>query len=248
MQSTGCSSSGGRPLVVEDDQREFEPLKVGRRLQIGRLDDRIGVAPDIDDLADQQPLGVGRADAAAKLDAGRHDLFAQGDRHARVDLVHDQDPAQLAHDLPRRGARSDLADDRRGRVGHEHDGRAVRADLGDPPGQRATTGDHDITHRDPVIGALVQPHHPPELGRLAHDHAGGHGPVVEAGAQLEQAGQRLILATDLLESRVLAREAVVLGAKGSVVRAQSVDLGDGRSDGGDPPATPSRAPWIGRNA
>ena len=64
-------------LVVGDDEHELEPVQVGRRLQVGGLDDVVGVAPDVDDLADEQALGVRRADAAAELDAGGDDLDAE---------------------------------------------------------------------------------------------------------------------------------------------------------------------------
>ena len=65
----------------------------------------LAIAPDVDDLADEEALGVGRADAAAELDAGGHDLVADGDRLAGVDLAHDQDAAELADDLAGRGVR-----------------------------------------------------------------------------------------------------------------------------------------------
>ena len=77
----------------------------GGRLEEGGLDDVVGVALDVDDLADEQALRVRRADAAAELDPGGHDLVADRDLLARVDLAHDQDAAELADDLAGRGVR-----------------------------------------------------------------------------------------------------------------------------------------------
>ena len=40
----------------------------------------------------------------------------------------------------------------------------VGTDLGDPPGERPTGRDRDVTDRDPVVGALVEHDEPTELG------------------------------------------------------------------------------------
>ena len=61
-------------LVVEDHQHVLERVEVGGRLQEGGLDDVVRVAPDVDHLADEQALGIRRADAARERDAGCHDL------------------------------------------------------------------------------------------------------------------------------------------------------------------------------
>ena len=65
-------------LVVEDDQHVLELVEVRRRLEERGLDDIVGIALDVDDLADEQALRVGRADPAGELDAGRDDLVARG--------------------------------------------------------------------------------------------------------------------------------------------------------------------------
>src|SRR5689334_1731280 len=54
-------------LVVRDDEQRLELVEVGGRLEVGCLDDRVGVTLDIDDLADEEALRVGRAHAARKL-------------------------------------------------------------------------------------------------------------------------------------------------------------------------------------
>ena len=69
-QSIGCSLGRRQAaLVVEDDEHVLELLEVRRRLEEGGLDDAVRVAPDVDDLADQEALRVRRADAAGELDA-----------------------------------------------------------------------------------------------------------------------------------------------------------------------------------
>jgi hypothetical protein len=57
---------------------------------------------DIDHLADEEPLGVGRAHPPAQLDPGRHDFLAEVDLDSRIDVAHHKDAAQLANDLARR--------------------------------------------------------------------------------------------------------------------------------------------------
>ena len=142
-----------------------------RGLEEGGLDDVVRVALDVDDLADEQALGIRRADPAAELDAGGHDLVADRDRLARVDLAHDQHAAELADDLARRGVGRQLADDRRAAVGQQDDLGAGGPDLDHPPGERATRRDDDVPDGDAVVAALVEDDEPPELGRFAADHA-----------------------------------------------------------------------------
>jgi hypothetical protein len=45
-------------LVVEDHEHVLELLEVGRRLQVGGLDDAVRVAPDVDHLAQEEALRV----------------------------------------------------------------------------------------------------------------------------------------------------------------------------------------------
>ena len=158
-------------LVVGDDQHELELVELCGRLEVGGLDDVVGVAPDVDDLADEQALRVGRADAAAQLDAGGHDLVADRDGLARVDLAHDQDAAELSDDLAGRRVRGQLADDGRSAVGQQDDLGTGRSDLDDPTDQGATGRDRHVADGDPVVGPLVEHDQPPELGRLARDDA-----------------------------------------------------------------------------
>src|SRR5258705_11606932 len=72
-------------LVVEDDEDVLDLVEVGGRREIGGLDDAVGVAPDVDDLADQEALRIGRTDAATELDARGQDFLAELDRLRRVD-------------------------------------------------------------------------------------------------------------------------------------------------------------------
>src|SRR5688572_14462164 len=90
-------------FVVGDHEYELELVEVGRRLQIGRLDHRVRVAPDVDDLPDEQALRIGRSDAATQLEPGRDDLVALDDDLAGVDLLHHEHTAELTDDLTPRG-------------------------------------------------------------------------------------------------------------------------------------------------
>src|SRR5207344_3333512 len=76
-------------LVVGHDEEVFELVEVGRRLEEGGLDDVVRVALDVDHLADEQAFRIWRAHPATELDARGHDLVADRDRLARVDLAHD---------------------------------------------------------------------------------------------------------------------------------------------------------------
>ena len=73
--------------------------------------------------------------------------------------------------------------------------------------------DHDVTLLDALLAAAVDGHGSPELRRLAGDDRRGDRLVVEAGLQLEQPGQEIVLALRLLEARVLDPQAVVLLAE-----------------------------------
>ena len=72
----GCSESGSVPsgfvtvrrlvdgfgqaaAIVDDHQQVLEVVEVERRIEERGLDDRVGVAVDVDDLADQEALWVG---------------------------------------------------------------------------------------------------------------------------------------------------------------------------------------------
>ena len=237
----GCSPSGSVPsvgtvngllvdgrqaaLVIEDDEHVLEAFEVRRRLQERGLHDVVRVALDVDDLADDEALGVGRANAAAELDAGGHDLVAQGDLGARVDLGHRQGVGEVALDLAGRGTRQ-LADDRGLAVGQQHDRRTVRADRGHPTGERAAGCHDDIAHGDAGLGALVEGDGPPEFGRLAGDDRRRGRLELEPGPELEQAGQQLVLSAGLGEAVILGLQPIVLGAQRLVVGPQAVDVAD----------------------
>ena len=115
VQSIGCSLDRRQAaLVVEDDEHVLELVEVGGRLQVGGLDDRVRVAPDVDDLADQQALGIRRADAAARARC-RPSRPRRRARSVSVESICSMtsDAAELADDLAGRGARRQLADDGR---------------------------------------------------------------------------------------------------------------------------------------
>ena len=111
---------------------------------------------------DQEALGVRRADPVAELDAGGHDLVARSTFSVESIWLIDQDAAELADDLARRGVRGQLADDGRARVGQQHDLRDRRSDIGHPAGQRAAGRHHDVADRDAVVGAVVEDDQAPE--------------------------------------------------------------------------------------
>ena len=140
-------------LVVRDDQDVLQLVQIDGRLEVSRLDDRVGVAPDVDDLADQQPLGVRRTDAAAELDSGRDHLVADLGPFRRVDVLHDQDAAELADTSPV-AARSDLADHRRARVVHQPDAGEV---AGRPSVTRPASAPPAAITTSPDGDALVRP-------------------------------------------------------------------------------------------
>src|SRR5207245_1695383 len=128
-----------------DHQNVLQLVEVDRGLQVRGLDDRVRVPPDVDYLADQQPLRIGRANAAAQLDAGRHDLVADLRPLCGVDVLHHEHAAELADDLAPCRRCLDLAHDRRLGVVHQPHGCEVRADVDDPPGERTAGCDHDVT-------------------------------------------------------------------------------------------------------
>src|SRR5689334_15189890 len=60
-------------LVIQDHEHELELVEIGGGLEIRGLDDGVRIAPHIDDLADQETLGIGRTDTATQLDTRRDD-------------------------------------------------------------------------------------------------------------------------------------------------------------------------------
>ena len=107
---------------------------------------------------------------------------------------------------------------------------AVASVLVAPLGTAA--GDHDHAGRQPVVRAAIDHDRPPRLARLARDDRDRERLVREAVAQLEQAGELLVLAPELGRGAALGLEPVVLLAQLRVLLSEPVDLRDRRGDRG----------------
>ena len=166
----------------------------------------------------------------------------------RVDVPHLERLLERPDDLAGREARLELADDRRALVGDQDDIGEVRPELDDPAGQRPALGDDDVALLDAVVAALADRDQPPELRRLAGDDLGGGRPVLEPVLELEQAGQEVVLALDLL-ARSFSRVSRSFSARSAVLSewSRSISPTDPTTPA-TPEATPSSAPWTGRSA
>jgi hypothetical protein len=87
-----------------------------------------------------------------------------------------------------------------------------RSDLGDAADEGAARADDDLADGEAVIRAPVDDERAPGFGGLAGDDRDGTRLVVEAVPQLEQRGERLVLAPELGRSAALCVQEVVLGS------------------------------------
>src|SRR4051794_19497806 len=184
--------------VVEDDDDVGDLVEIGRRQQVGGLDDGVRVVLDVGDHADDEVLRVWRADPAGQLETGRQDLLTRGDLVGRGDVLHDQRPAELADDVPARETRLGLADDRRAAVADQGHDRERRADVRHAADERATGRHDDVADRETVVRALRDRHRAPRLARLAGDDLGRGRLVVQRAPELKERRVVLVLLLDRL--------------------------------------------------
>ena len=85
----------------------------------------------------------------------------------------------------------------------------VGANLGDAPRKCTACRNRDIPDDDPVACPSIENDQASKFRRLTGDDGCRNGSVVEPGAQLEQARQKLVLAADLVEPDVFCLEPLV---------------------------------------
>ena len=145
-----------------------------------------------------------------------------------------------------RGGRDELADDGRRRVGQQHHGRGVRPDRIDPPGQRAAGGDDDVADLDPVVAALaeVTTRRNSDDSRAMTSAAtvSWSNPARSWSSAVSCSFSRadlVVQPTVSMVSRSFSARSAALSTRSRSISAIAAPID------AMPPATPSRAPWIG---
>ena len=197
-----------------------------------------------------RPLGYGERMPSASSMPAVSTSSPIRDALRRVDVAHHQDAAELADDLAGRAVRRGRGPTTVDSVSViSADPREVRPDLDDPPGERPAGRDHDVADLDAasVPWSIVIRRRNSDDSRAMTCAATVSN--VSAAAQLEERGQRLVLAAELDQARVLGGEPLVLrdAAAGCASRSWSISVIASTIEAAPRP-TSANAACTGRNA